>query len=95
MEGDLGGTILEWIFMNDGTQSEFVTGDTGGVICDPGPDCSDEGSRYIQTDVNLLICDPHCDEILDYTLSGNTMNISFDGGHENGHTPFTLTFVRT
>ena len=92
---DFGETNFEFTFMSDGTVLESVTDDTG-LFCDEGMiDCTEGPDRYIQTDVNLLICDPGCDEILDYTISGNTLNISFDGGHDNGHTLFTATFVRT
>ncbi len=94
MEVDFGGTNVEFTFMNDGTVLESVTGDTGHLVCDrPATSCTDEGSRYIQTDVNLLICDPHCDEINDYTISGTTWNFSFDGNDEDP--PFTATFERT
>ncbi len=94
VEIDFGGTNFEFTFSSDGTFSESVTGDTGGLVCDTGTSCTDDG-RYIQTDVNFLICDPHCDHIQDYTISGNTWNLSFDGGEEQEHTPFTATFVRT
>ena len=90
---DFGGTNFEFTFMNDGTVLESVTGDTGGLFCDTGTSCTEGPDRYIQTDVNLLICDPGCDEINDYTISGNTWNFSFVGNEEDP--PFTATFVRT
>ena len=80
VEVDLGETIVVFTFMNDGTLTESVTGE------------EPENSTYIQTDANLLICDPGCDEILDYNISGNTLTISFDGNEETA--PFTATFVR-
>ena len=98
VEVEFGATKFEFTFMNDGMVLESVTGDTDFLFCDEDEektDCTEGPDRYIQTDVNLLICDPHCDEILEYTISGNTATISFDGGHENGHTPFTATFERT
>ena len=86
---------LVWIvtFMSDGTFTEVVENDPANLFCDGPSPCTDDG-RYIQTDVNLLICDPGCGElILEYTISGNTLTISFDGGEEDP--PFTATLVRT
>ncbi len=93
-EGDLVPPLsLKFNFFSNGTFTQVVVDAPPETFCD-GTSCGD-GGRYIQTDVNLLTCDPHCDHIQDYTISGNTLNISFDGGHENGHPPFTATFVKT
>ncbi len=86
------GLVLRLTFMSDGMLTVFVSGDTGGLFCDDGTTCEDDG-RYIQTDVNMLICDPHCDEIFDYTISGNTWNFSFVGNDRDP--PFTAIFERT
>ncbi len=89
---DLGLLLVE-TFMSDGTFTESVVGDPGNFFCDIGTDCNEDG-RYIQTDINLLICDPGCDHIFEYTISGNMLNVFFDGG-EDGHPPFTAKAVRT
>lgn len=93
VEVDLSGTTVEFTFTNNGLWSESITDDTG-VSCEAGTTCEDDGT-YIQTDVNLFICDPGCDEILDYTVSGDTLIILLTDPADEEETPFTATFVRT
>ena len=60
----------------DGTFSESVSGDTIPVFCDIGPDCNDSGT-YLYNTTDITFCDPGCDELLQYTISGDTLTVTF------------------
>lgn len=62
---------------SDGTFSESVTGDTFELFCDEGiTSCTDSGT-YLYNVTHLTFCDPGCDEFLGYTISGNTVTVTF------------------
>ena len=64
---------------DDGTFSESVSGDTNQLLCDVGTNCTDSGT-YLYNTTHISFCDPGCDELLQYTISGNTLTVTFVAG---------------
>ncbi len=88
----LAGTSLTFtVTLNDDlTFSESVSGDTGQVLCEGPTSCSDSGT-YLYNTTDFSLCDPGCDERLQYTISGNTLTVTF----MDGTTPVVIIFMRT
>jgi len=75
----LGSLLLVETFNDDGTFSESVTGDTNQMFCDVGTSCTDSGT-YLYNTTHLSFCDPACDELLAYTISGTTLIVTVVDG---------------
>ncbi len=69
---------FNFTFRSDLTFSESVSGDASHLFCDT-TSCTD-GGTYVFTSTHLSLCDPNCDEIFEYAISGNTITVTFEEG---------------
>ncbi len=86
------GMGISFTFNADGSYSFSVTNDTGGVFCDTGPNCSDNGS-YTATAATITLDPGTTDEaVLTYSVSSGgsviTINTTIEG------VPITATFMK-
>ena len=72
-----GSVSFNFTFRADLTYSESVSDDTDNLFCDEGSSSCADGGTYVFTSTHLTLCDPGCDEFIEYAISGDTMTVEF------------------